>query len=601
MKRKLNRPSPIAAKPLDEEALLKAFYRWRGSPFIMLAHFYRSCWSRLVGSTVCFIIKHAYVWVLPIATSNIINAITENDPAAGRIILWNALLLIFLGITNIPFNHLYSHFISSSVRSVEAGLRSALVHKLQRLSIAFHNRMQSGRLQSKIMRDVEAVEGLSRQVFESVVSIVLNLIVSFSVTLSRSWIVFVFFILTVPVAAILIVAFRKVIGRRNAEFRIAMEEASGQVMEMVELVPVARAHALERWEERRMRKKLVEVAESGYRVDLIQSFFGSMNWVTFQFFQLFCLIFTGVLALNGKITIGDVVLYQTYFGTIVNQVTTLITLLPSISKGLESVTSIGDVLLSDEVEENEGKKELSEVRGEVTFENVGFAYDSRKDILKDLSLHVTPGETIAFVGGSGAGKTTILNLIIGFYKATSGRVLVDGEDVNDLDMHALRRHLAVVPQTSVLFSGTIRENITYGRPDVSEEELAAAVEAANLTDMIRDMPDGLDTMISEHGANLSGGQRQRISIARAIIRNPRIIVLDEATSALDSISEQKIQTAIGNLVRGRTTFIVAHRLSTIRNADRIAVIADGRCVEIGSFDELMEKKGAFYALKKLQS
>ena len=178
---------------------------------------------------------------------------------------------------------------------------------------------------------------------------------------------------------------------------------------------------------------------------------------------------------------------------------------------------------------------------------------------------------------------------------------MDGEDIRDLDMRSLREHLAVVPQTSVLFSGTIRENITYGRPDVSEEKLLEAVEAANLTEMIRDMPDGLDTVVSEHGANLSGGQRQRISIARAILRDPSIIVLDEATSALDSISEQKIQSAINNLVRGRTTFIVAHRLSTIRNADRIAVISEGSCVEIGSYEELMEKKGAFYALKKLQS
>lgn len=595
------RRSPIKSASINEKSLLDSFRRHRGSPFVMLISFYKSCWTKLVGSAACFVIKHTYVWVLPVATAAIINAITERDPKTPQIILANALFLIFLGITNIPFNHLYTHFNSSSVRAVEAGLRSALVRKLQILSIAFHNRMQSGRLQSKIMRDVESVEALSRQVFESVVSIALNLVVSFAVTLSRSWIVFIFFLLTVPVAALLVVAFRKRIGSRNMEFRVAMEEASGAVMEMVELVPVTRAHALEEWEIDRMKAQLVEVASKGYRLDLIQSFFGSLSWVSFQFFQLFCLIFTGILAMKGKISVGDVVLYQTYFTTIVNQVSTLITLLPSISKGLESVTSIGDVLLSDDIEENEGKKKLSCVRGEIAFENVSFSYNSSREILRGLDLQVRPGETVAFVGGSGAGKTTILNLIIGFYKATSGRVLVDGEDIRDLDMRSFRERLAVVPQNSVLFSGTIRDNITYGLPGITDAQLAAAVEAANLTEMIAAMPEGLETRISEHGANLSGGQRQRISIARAIIRDPSIIVLDEATSALDSISEKKIQEAIGNLVRGRTTFIVAHRLSTIRNADRIAVISEGRCVEIGSYEELMEKKGAFYALKKLQS
>jgi len=593
--------TPIASNLLDEGVLLSTFSRWRGNPLIMLFLLYRKHWGRLFCSVVCFVIKHAYVWVLPIATSNIINAITEKDPTTGRILLSNALILVILGLINIPFNYFYAHFLSLSVRSMETGLRSALVHKLQLLSIGYHNRMQSGRLQSKIIRDVEAVEALSRQVFDSFISIVLNLGVSLAITLSRSWIVFVFFLATMPVIALLILGFRRRIGRRNTEFRIAMEETSGQIMEMVELVPVARAHALERWEEKRMRRKLSEVSDRGYRVDMIHAFFGSVNWLSFQYFQLFCLVFTGFLALKGQISIGDVVLYQTYFGTIISYIQALITLLPSISKGLESISSIGDVLLSEDVEENEGKKKLGEVRGEIVFENVSFAYDSSREILRGLDLQVRPGETVAFVGGSGAGKTTILNLIIGFYKATGGRVLVDGEDIRDLDMRSLREHLAVVPQTSVLFSGTIRENITYGRPDVSEEKLLEAVEAANLTEMIRDMPDGLDTVVSEHGANLSGGQRQRISIARAILRDPSIIVLDEATSALDSISEQKIQSAINNLVRGRTTFIVAHRLSTIRNADRIAVISEGRCVEIGSYEELMEKKGAFYALKKLQS
>ena len=208
---------------------------------------------------------------------------------------------------------------------------------------------------------------------------------------------------------------------------------------------------------------------------------------------------------------------------------------------------------------------------------------------------------VALVGYTNAGKSTILNLVIGFNQAESGKVLIDGKDISKIDLRTYRKHLAVVPQTSILFSGTIRDNITYGCENVSEEELQKVIKAANLSDLIASLPKGLDTMVGEHGGKLSGGQRQRISIARALIRDPKVIVLDEATSALDSISEKLIQQALNNLTEGRTTFIVAHRLSTIRDADRIAVIADGHCSEYGTYDELMALKGEFYQLKQIQS
>ena len=280
----------------------------------------------------------------------------------------------------------------------------------------------------------------------------------------------------------------------------------------------------------------------------------------------------------------------------------IVTLLPTITKGIESVNSIGEVLLSEDVEQNEGKEKLEEVKGVFDFEDVSFHYqNSEHNVLNHLNLHVKQGETIALVGESGAGKSTILNLVIGFHLAEEGKLLIDGKDMRDIDLRSYRKHLAVVPQTSILFSGTIRENIIYGCENVSEEELARVVEAANLKDLIESLPDGLDTFVGEHGGMLSGGQRQRISIARALIRNPKVIVLDEATSALDSISEKLIQEALGNLTRGRTTFVVAHRLSTIRDADRIAVIADGHCTECGTYEELMEKQGVFYQMKKIQS
>ncbi len=286
----------------------------------------------------------------------------------------------------------------------------------------------------------------------------------------------------------------------------------------------------------------------------------------------------------------------------VNQVSAIVTLLPIITKGVESVNSIGEVLLSEDVEHNEGKDALSDVNGVFEFRDVGFCYNnSGSRVLDHLNLCVEQGQTIALVGESGAGKSTILNMVIGFHVAGEGQVLLDGHDMRRIDLRSYRKHLAVVPQTSILFSGTIRENITYGCGHVTDAKLAEVVRAANLTDLVESLPGGLDTAVGEHGGKLSGGQRQRIAIARAFIRDPKIIVLDEATSALDSISEKMIQEAINNLVKGRTTFIVAHRLSTIRDADRIAVIADGRCVEFGTFEELMALRGAFYRMKVLQS
>lgn len=285
----------------------------------------------------------------------------------------------------------------------------------------------------------------------------------------------------------------------------------------------------------------------------------------------------------------------------VNQFTALINLLPILTKGLESVTSIGEILASDDVEHNDGKREMKALDGSYSFRNVQFSYkDSQEQVLDGFQLEVKAGETIALVGESGSGKTTVLNLIIGFITPSDGRLLIDGMDVNDINLRSYRKFISVVPQSPVLFTGTVRENIVYGLERVSEEEVGHAIEAANLKSVIAKLPKGLDTMIGEHGANLSGGQRQRISIARAIIRDPKVIILDEATSALDTISEKEIQDALDRLIKDRTTFIVAHRLSTVRGADRIVVLDKGKIREEGSYEELMAQKGEFYEMERLQ-
>lgn len=585
----------------SEKALLETFKRNEGNSLKILLGIYKGHYLKLFFSILLFVVKHSPVWILPIITSNIINIATDRPENSGIKILINVLIMSFFVIQNIFTNYIHTWLYAKTVRSVEQGLRSSLVRKLQQLSISYHNEMQSGRLQSKIMRDVEQIETLSSQIFITVLGILLNVVVAFGVVIFKSLTVFLFFLATIPVAVCLMVTFRGKIKRYNSDFRKEMEETSVKVMEMVELIPVTRAHALEKQETKKMDSQLAHVAEKGLKLDMIQTYFSSISWVSFQLFQVVCLGFTGYLASQGKISVGEVVMYQTYFSSIVNQVSNVITLLPTISKGLESVDSIGDILLSHDIEDNRNKKKVKKIDGDIIFDHVAFQYhNADTPVLENLSFHIHPGETVAFVGSSGAGKTTILNMVIGFLKATSGQVLIDRQDITSLNLQSYRSHIAVVPQQSILFSGTIRENITYGMDNISDDRLWEVIKAANLDDLILSLPDGLNTMITEHGSNLSGGQRQRISIARAFIRDPRILILDEATSALDTVSEKKIQEAIHNLIQNRTTLIVAHRLSTIRDAGRIAVVGNGGLKEFGTYDELMAMKGEFYNLQDLQ-
>ncbi len=584
-----------------QEKFVKYYKKYRNSPMKVLLGFYTGQYHKFLISCFFYLIKHSPALFSPLLIANVINGVLAGGETAKRAILVNAGIWLALLAIHLPANYLYAMYRSRVTRGTEAGLRSALVRKLQELSIPYHTRMQSGRLQSKIIRDVEAIETLSSQLFNNVLNIVMNLFITIGITAVKNRLILVFFVLVAPVASLTVIAFRRRIGKVNRDFRLEMEETSARVMEMVEMVPVTRAHALEEVENERMTRQLQATAEKGYRLDILQSNFGAAGWVVFQVFQAFCLIFTGFMALSGRILVGDITFYQTSFTTVVNQFTALINLLPLITKGLESVTSVGEVLSSDDVEQNEGKEVLPDLKGAFEFKNVRYAYPGTEGrVLDDINLTIPEGETIAVVGESGSGKTTMMNLLIGFMEPDRGQILVDGKDMKSIDLKSYRRFLSVVPQMPLLFTGTLRDNIAYGMENATDEEIMAAAKAANLGSMIEKLPNGLDTMLEEHGANLSGGQRQRIAIARAVIRNPKMIILDEATSALDVVSEKEIQNALERLVKDRTTFVVAHRLSTIKNADRIVVLERGRIVESGTYEELMEKQGVFYHMESLQ-
>ncbi len=557
---------------------------------------YRGNYKKALLAFIFFVIKHSPVWIMPIVLSNIINIISRTDGIKTNELITNIVLLTILIITNVPSTLIHTHFLSLAIRDVESSVRMKLVKKLQILSIPYHKHLSGGKLQSKVLRDVELIINLSNVIYITVIPIVLNIIVAFSVTISKNAYVALFFLAAIPVMLFLIGRFNNNIQNSNKVLRENIEEMSTVVSQMVDMVPITRAHALENVEIKKVDNEIYKIRKSGYKVDMLNALFGASGWATFQLMQITCLVFTSFLAIKGYIKVGDIVLYQTYFSSILGDLTNAINIYPQIVKGFDSINSISEILHSDEIEENAGKLFMDKVDGDFEFQNVTFRYDDGKeDVISNFNLHIKKGESVAFVGESGGGKSTLIQMIVGFLHPTHGKLLIDGNDMTEINLQSYRKHIAMVPQNTVLFSGTIKENITYGI-EVSDEKLEEIIDAACLTEVIEKLPDGINTNVGEHGDMLSGGQKQRISIARALIRDPKVIIFDEATSALDNKSEVHVQKAMKNLIKNRTTFMVAHRLSTIKDADNIVLINGGKIVEQGSYKELIEKKGEFYKL-----
>ena len=584
-------------------------------PFMPLEYHYRSSrpvrtlftllnrpWYFYLAALILLALKHSPLWVIPFLIAQVINTLADPAHFSSAHMAWYFGVVIVLVAQNILTHTLFIYMLSSAVRDTERTLRSALVTRLQHLSIAFHDRTQTGRLQAKLLRDVEQVQMFCMLIGEGGFLAVFSFIFAIGVTAIREPRMLIFFLLLVPVISGLRTLFDRRMRERNAAFRSEVERMSAEVSEMLNMIPVVRAHGLEEEAASRMNAQFGEVNQRGRRLDLINAIFGSSTFVVFQLSMVIGLIVLSWFCRKGWIPVGDIVLYQSLFSTIIMSVSGLLNMYPQLARGFESIRSIGEVLECPDLEHNRGRLNVQALAGQVQFDKVTFAYEEGKGAaIREFSLNVKPGECIALVGPSGGGKSTLMQLLIGFRRPDQGRILFDGHDMEELDMRTARRFISVVPQETVLFSGTIRENIIYGLRNVSDEQLREVLAAANLVEMVDELPNGLDSRIGEDGALLSGGQRQRIAIARALMRNPRILVLDEATSALDVVSEKKVQEAIDRAVQHRTTFIVAHRLSTIRKADRIVVMKDGVLTECGSYEELMARRGFFFEMQQLQA
>lgn len=542
------------------------------------------------------------MWLLPLITANIIDVVVQHRPERE---LWlNAGALLCVLVLNYPMHLLYVRCLGGSVRRMGTALRDALCRRMQQLSIGYHSRTSAGVLQAKVVRDVESVEQMVQQSADMGLAAVITLSGGLTVIAVRVPSFLPVFLVVVPAAALLVMRLRAGLRSHNESFRQEVEQLSARVSEMTSLIPITRAHGLERTALGRVDGSLRQVFTAGLRLDLLNGRFGALAWILLNSLGVACLAGSALVAYHGwlPITAGDVVMLSAFFTTLTGSMTTLLSLAPIISKGLESVRSAGEVLQAPDLESNAGKDRVDEVQGRIDFEGVGFGYEGVDGpAVEDFTLSARPGETVALVGASGAGKSTVLNLLIGFIRPTSGRILLDGTDMATLDLRSYRRFLSVVPQDSILFEGTIRENVTYGMGETDEHTVRQALRDANALDFVEDLPDGLSTVVGERGARLSGGQKQRLAIARALIRDPRVLILDEATSALDTRSEALVQEALARLIHGRTVFVVAHRLSTIRAADRIVAMDRGRIAEVGTHEELVGRGGVYAGLQPARS
>jgi len=567
--------------------------------YIRLMNYIRPYVKHLAFAIVCIVLAAAANLYVPWIIKDMIDKVLmERDMAMLNLIAGGIIVVFFFrGI----FYYGQSYLVSFVGQRVVIDIREALFEKFQRMPLAYFDRHQTGEIMSYVTNDVQALQNALVDKLIEFVTEASILIGSIVLMFYLDWKLTLITLITVPLVGQAMKIFGRKLKKSGTVIQERLADINSLLQESIAAVRVVKSFVRERYEIERFRRQ----NELNFQAEMKNVQLTSLLTPTVEFLAAITVTFIlwigGYEVVQGDLTAGALVAFLTYAVNLANPVKRISRIYGTVQRAMAAIDRVFGVLdMEETIRDRKNAVPLPEIEGRVAVKDVSFSYKEGAPALSHVSLEASPGQLVAFVGPSGAGKSTIANLIPRFYEVNEGVIEIDGHDVRDVTLDSLREQIGIVPQETMLFSSSVRENIRYGRLDATDEEIEEAARAANAEEFILQLPEGYETKIGERGLNLSGGQRQRIAIARAILKNPRILILDEATSALDTESEKIVQAALDKLMVGRTSFAIAHRLSTIFNADCIYVIDGGCIVEQGTHAELLAAGGLYSTLYNIQ-